>query len=109
MLRGPTATIEPAQLSVQENTHGYDSNIRIMTGIDDLEASDFFAMNSRETRGQGKKTMKQPSRLNLRKFNFSYRVVDDGNSLPNKVYSDSDTLYLAHWPFKMNTYTSIHK
>ena len=31
----------------------------IMKGIDDLEASDFFTMNSRETRGHGKKIMKQ--------------------------------------------------
>ena len=58
---------------------------RIMTGIDDLEASDFLTMNSRETRGHGKKIMKQPSRLNLRKFSFSHRVVDDWNSLPSKV------------------------
>ena len=48
---------------------------RIMTGIDDLEASDFFTMNSRETCGHGKKIMKQPSRLNLRKFSFSHRVA----------------------------------
>ena len=51
----------------------------IMKGIDDLEASDFFTMNSRETRGHGKKTMKQPSRLNLWKLSFSHRVVDDWN------------------------------
>ena len=57
----------------------------IMKGIDDLEASDFFTMNPRETRGNGKKTMKQPSRLNLRKFSFSHRVEDDWNSLPSKV------------------------
>ena len=41
-------------------------------------------MNSRETRGHGKKIMKQPSRLNLRKFSFSHRVVDDWNYLPSK-------------------------
>ena len=58
---------------------------RIMTGIDDLEASDFFTMNSRENRGHGKKIMKQPSRHDLRKFSVSHRVVDDWNSLPNKV------------------------
>ena len=63
---------------------------RIMTGIDDLEASDFFTMNSRETRGHGKKIMKQPSRLNLRKFSFSHRVVDDWNSLPSKVVEARD-------------------
>ena len=63
---------------------------RIMTGIDDLEASDFFTMNSRETRGHGMKIMKQPSRLNLRKFSFSHRVVDDWNSLPSKVVEARD-------------------
>ena len=41
---------------------------RIMTGIDDLEASDFFTMNSRESRGHGKKLTKQPIRLNLRQL-----------------------------------------
>ena len=48
---------------------------RIMTGIGDLEASDFFTMNPRETRGNGKKIMKQPSRLKLRKFSFSKVTV----------------------------------
>ena len=87
---GPTENIEPAQPSVQEKTHGYDSNIPYHDGIDDLESSDFFTMNSRETRGHGKKIMKQPSRLNLRKFSFSHRVVDDCNSLPNKVVEARD-------------------
>ena len=64
--------------------------MRIMTGIDDLEASDFFTMNSRETRGHGKKIMKQPSRLNLRKFSFFHRVVDDWNYLPSKVVEARD-------------------
>ena len=84
---------------------------RIMTGIDDLEASDFFTMNSREPRGHGKKSMQHPNRLNLRKFSLSYRMEIDWNSLPNKVVSDSDsyTLYLAHCPFKINTYMCIHK
>ena len=34
--------------------------------------------------------MKQPSRLNLRKFSFSHRVVDDWNSLPSKVVEARD-------------------
>ena len=36
------------------------------------------------------KIMKQPSRLNLRKFSFSHRVVDDWNSLPSKVVEARD-------------------
>ena len=58
---------------------------RIMRGIGDFEASDLFTMNTRETRGHGMKNMKQTSRLNLRKFCFSHRVVDDWNSLPRRV------------------------
>ena len=67
--------------------HGYDSKFRIMTSIGDLEASDFFTM---ETRGHGKKIMKQSSRLNLRKSSFSHRVVDDWNSLQSKVVEARD-------------------
>ena len=63
---------------------------RIMKGIDDLEASDFFTMNSRKNRCHGMKLMKQPSRLNLMKFSFSHRVVDDWNSLPSKVVEARD-------------------
>ena len=38
------------------------------------------------------KIMKQTSRLNLRKFSFSHRVVDDSdwNSLPRKVVEARD-------------------
>ena len=41
-----------------------------MKGIADLEASDFFTMNKRETRGYGMKIMKQTSRVNLREVQF---------------------------------------
>ena len=34
--------------------------------------------------------MKQPSRLNLGKFSFFHRVVDDWNSLPSKVVEARD-------------------
>ena len=34
--------------------------------------------------------MKQPSRLNFRKFSFPHRVVDDWNSLPGKVVEARD-------------------
>ena len=42
-----------------------------MKGIDDLEASDFFTMNTREPRGHGMKIVKQTNRLNLWKFRLS--------------------------------------
>ena len=62
----------------------------IMKGIDDLEATDFITMNSREIRSHGMKIMKQTSRLNLRKFSFSHRVVNDWKSLPSKVVEARD-------------------
>ena len=37
-----------------------------------------------------RKTLEFPSRLNLRKFSFSHRVVDDWNSLPFKVVEARD-------------------
>ena len=90
MLRGPSESLELARHFVQEKTHGYDSNIPITKGTDDLEASDFFTMNPRETRDHGLKIMKQPSRLNLRKFSLSHRVVDDWKSLLSKVVEARD-------------------
>ena len=57
-----------------------------MEGTDDLEASDFFTMNTRETRaGHGMKIKNQIRRtwLNLGKFSFFHR--DDWNYLPRKV------------------------
>ena len=64
---------------------------RIMKGIGDLLPSDFFTMNTRETRGYGMKIMKHTNKqLNSRKFSFSHRVVDDWNSLPRKVVEASD-------------------
>ena len=62
----------------------------IMKGIGDLEASYFFTMNPRETRGHGMKIMKHPSRLNLMKFSFSHRVVDDWNYVPSIVVEARD-------------------
>ena len=76
-------------MHIEERRDWYQT-FRIMTGIDDLEAHGFFTINSRETRGHGKKIMKQPNRLNLRNFSFSHRVVDDWYSLPSKVVEARD-------------------
>ena len=63
---------------------------RIMTGIDALEASDFFTTNTRESHDKVMEIMKQPSRLDLRKFSFSHREEDDWNSLPSKTAEARD-------------------
>ena len=63
---------------------------RIVKRIDDVGARDFFTMNTRETCSHGMQIMKQTSRLNLRKFSFYHRVVDDWNSLPRNVVEARD-------------------
>ncbi len=63
---------------------------RIIKGIDDLEASDFFTIPAREISGHGMTITKQTSRLNLMKFSFSHRVVDEWNSLQRKVFESRD-------------------
>ena len=62
-----------------------NQTFRNTKGIDDLEASDLFTMNTRETRRHRMKIIKQTCRLNLRKLSFSHRVVDDWNFLLRNV------------------------
>ncbi len=87
MLRGPSESLELVRHFVQNKTLGYDSKTFCsVKGIDDLEAIDFFTMNTRETRGHGMKLRKQTSML----LSISHRVVDDWNSLPRKVVEARD-------------------
>ena len=58
---------------------------RILKGIDNLRAKDFFTISDKPTRGHNLKLVKQASRTNLRKFSFSNRVFEDWNQLPQEV------------------------
>ena len=63
---------------------------KIMHGLEGLSPNDLFIMSStmhdaNPTRGHTFKIFKQHSRLNLRKFFFSHRIVDTWNSLPAEI------------------------
>ena len=55
---------------------------KIVHGLEGLKATDFFTFcEASTTRGHCYKIFKQRSRLNIRKYAFSQRVVDEWNNL----------------------------
>ena len=64
--------------------------IKIVKGIENVDQYSFF-QPSRETRTTGHmhKVFLPSSRLNLRKFSFSQRVVSEWNSLPPKAVNQT--------------------
>ena len=58
---------------------------RILKGIDKVDAEQFFTLSQRQSRGHKLKLVKPCSCLNLRKYTFSTRVVDNWNALPADV------------------------
>jgi len=60
---------------------------KILTGKENIESNKFFELsdNARNLRGHSKKISVKRSRLNVRKFFFSQRVVPQWNSLPETV------------------------
>lgn len=64
---------------------------KIVTGKVKLDQDKLLPpSNVGRTRGHNQKLMKRRSRLNLRKYSFGYRVVDDWNSLPDWVVGAVD-------------------
>ena len=58
----------------------------IITGRDRLESEIFFELNrSNRCRGHKLKLKKPSSRLNIRKFSFAHRIIDEWNKLPEEV------------------------
>ena len=60
---------------------------KIINGIYDRDVIEIFLemdQNTR-TRGNDKKLKKKYSKLNIRKFSFTNRIVDIWNNLPNEV------------------------
>ena len=62
-------------------------NFKIVNGVYDRDVCEgLFKMQERlETRGHGKKIFKQRARLDIRKYSFCDRVVNNWNSLPVSV------------------------
>ena len=64
---------------------------KILHGLDICDSRLFFTLDKGVCRGHSLKLFKKRARLDLRKHSFSYRVVDDWNSLDN-VTVTSQTL-----------------
>ncbi|WP_411025719.1 hypothetical protein, partial [Salmonella sp. s55004] len=68
---------------------------KIVHGFDRLSFDDFFTLSrNTRTRGHSLKLHKYHSRLDIRKYFFSQRVVDEWNCLPESlVFSNSVNVF----------------
>ena len=58
---------------------------KLLNGLDKIDVSKIFEVNSSNTRGHSLKIFKKQSRCDIRMFFFSQRVVNHWNGLPNGV------------------------
>ena len=65
---------------------------RIIHGLEGLPFETLFTFHNTVTRGNGYKLFKKFSHLNLRKFSFSERVIEDWNHLPTFLIESPDVL-----------------
>ena len=65
---------------------------KIVHGLEGVPFDSLFAFHNTITRGNGYKLHKQFSRLNLRKFSFSQRIINDWNNLPRFLIESPDVL-----------------
>jgi len=65
----------------------------ILTGKENIESNKFFELsdNAHNLRGHSVKISVKRSRLNVRKFFFSQRVIPQWNSLPENVVTAQST------------------
>lgn len=58
---------------------------KIIHGLYNIKAQDFFTFSTTTTRGHSKKLMKPRANTNLRLHNFSYRTIQKWNELPESI------------------------
>ena len=81
-------------MTLEERRRRYDliEMFKIMKGIYKVNKENLFEMNTNSTRGHGWKVKKKHCRLNLRKFFFTQRIVNDWNQLPQSAVSQETVL-----------------
>ena len=62
---------------------------KILKGLEGIPSNSLFELNTSVTRGNSLKLNKQRSRLNIRYNNFSQRVINAWNRLPERVISST--------------------
>ena len=63
---------------------------KIINGLDDICADSFFEFNTDGRRGHSKKLKVRKSRLDIRKYSFSVRVVNLWNKLSEETISSEN-------------------
>ena len=81
-------------MTLEERRRRYDliETFKIMKGIYKIDKTQLFEVNNDSTRGHGMKIRKKYSRLNLRKYFFSNRIVNDWNRLPEEAVKTDTVL-----------------
>ena len=75
---------------------------KILNGIDKCDKDQLFRVQTNQrTRGHTQKLFKRQFRLDLRKYFFSQRVIDDWNSLPEDVVSSEN---INQFKNRLNTF-----
>ena len=64
-------------------------NFKILKGLENAPSNSIFELNTSVTRGNSLKLNKPRSRLNIRYNNFSQRVINAWNRLPEQVISST--------------------
>ena len=69
---------------------------KIVNGYEDVERYMFFKLQSSRTRGHKAALVKEQCRLDLRKYSFSQRVINEWNKLPNDCVNASSVNMLKN-------------
>ena len=62
---------------------------KIVNGYEDVDRNMFFKFKEGRTRGHKAASVKEQCRLDMRKYSFSQRVINEWNKLPNDCVNAS--------------------
>ena len=62
---------------------------KIFKGFVNVDPSTFFTLSDRVSRGHSLKLYKYQASLDIRKYSFSHRVVNEWNDLPSSIIESS--------------------
>ena len=81
-------------MTLEERRRRYDliEMFKIMKGIYKVDKTKLFEINKDSTRGHNLKIRKKQCRLNLRKYFFTQRIVNDWNKLPAEAINAETVL-----------------
>ena len=79
---------------------------KIFRGLEDIVKGKFFTVNPRISRGNKHKIYKNPVCLDMKRYSFSNRVVNDWNQLPDSIMAAVD---LSNFKSKLHNYLRLDR